>query len=163
MWPDRPASRSHADCGAICFRAGLVSLAWAATSIIFVTTNTRLSRQTRLFVTTEVCLRQNTSRLCRDRNICSVSVVAIKDTLLQQTCFVATNMFIATEIILSRQNTKFVVTKDAFVATKIMLVAVPATILCTQPWSRWLHSLCATTWSMSVRHTRRRCVKKKKN
>ena len=36
--------------------------------------------------------------------------------------------FVATEIILSRQNTSimFVVTKDAFVATKMILVAVPA-------------------------------------
>ena len=69
-----------------------VSLAGAATSIIFVATNTCLSRQNTSFVATKVRLpRQN---FCRDKG----------RVLSRQTCVCRNKSFAATEMCLSRQK-----------------------------------------------------------
>ena len=78
------------------------SLAEAATSIMFVATNTCLSRQNTSFVETKVCLSRQKN--CHDKNI-----------LLQQ-IFVATNIIKLTRV--CRYKT--------FVATKMILVAASA-------------------------------------
>ena len=104
--PDRHASRTN--CGAICFRAGLVSLAGAATNIIFVTS----------FVTTKVCSpRQNF--LCQWQN---TSFVATKWRLSWQKYL---QFCLDKRRVLSQQKTRFVAT-NMFVATEMILVAVPA-------------------------------------
>ena len=58
------------------------------------------------------------------------------------TCFVAS-------ILLSWQKHVFVATNACLLLRKWYLWQFPPTIL-TQPFSRWLHSLCVTTWSRSV-------------
>ena len=96
-------------------RCSKLSLAGAATSIIFVATNTRLPRQT--FCRDKIfSSRQN---ICRDKYLS-----------LQTQTFCRGKSFVATSILLSRQKTCFVATKmilvayllwHTFVATKLCL------------------------------------------
>ena len=136
--------------------AWMVSLAGAATSIIFVTTNTCLSWQTMSFVVTKICLPQ--------QNFCWYEVILLQQNFFvcQQVCllqqkyayhdktfvatklcllwqiFVVTNMFVMTNKILLWQayfchNKGHVLSRQThvchnktFVMTKMILVAAPA-------------------------------------
>ena len=92
-----------------------LSLAGAATSIIFVMTNTCLLQQNMCFVMTKVCLSQQ--NLCHDKHVCcdKTSFVVTKNML------VAANMtnVLSRQTILSQQ--KFCHVKHTFVATKDVL------------------------------------------
>ena len=86
---------------------GLVPLAGAAISIIFLATNACLSRQNTSFVVTKVCLVAtklclSRQKFCRDKH----TFVATKDVFCRKIMFVATN--------------------KTFVATKMIIVAAPA-------------------------------------
>ena len=88
----------------VCNQPHYLSLAWAATSIIFVATNTCLSRHNTSLS------RQNYA--CRDKTF-----VATKLCLSQQNTIVTTTVFVTTKVCCY---------KSKLVATKMILVAAPA-------------------------------------
>ena len=99
----------------------ILSLAGAATSIIFIVTKVLLW-QNMSFVATKVCLQQQ--KFCHDKQFCHDKVFL---------SFVATNNFVTTKIFLSWQTC--VCHDKTFVATKIILVAAPTSDIIQPFWA----------------------------
>ena len=110
---------------------------------MFVETNTCLSRQNRSFVVTKVCLSQQ--NFLHDEHV----FVTTNIILSQQTKFLS--RFVVASILLLQQKTCFVTTnvfvKTKLVVTKIILVAAPANDSGQKPGEAWFSMV--TTW-MSV-------------
>ena len=97
-------------------KSGSISLAGAATSFIFVATNTCLPRRKTSFVVSKVCLSRHLLRqtyFCRDKHVFAATKHVF---CLDKSMFVATFCcdkltFVATNTCLPRRNTSFVVSK----------------------------------------------------
>jgi len=94
----------------------LLSLARSTTSIIFIATNTCLSRKKSYFVATKISLSQQT-RICRDKTFVATNICSNKH------IFFTTRVCRDKTRVLSRE--KYDCFDKTFVATKMILVAAP--------------------------------------